>query len=115
MHPKTLTIVFSIICASMIGAGVCIAGGDLDDGISSYTEDGVNQYDNLGEPDPNVKYIILKAKTKAAMQNKDGAGGDGQADSANINSVVLGAGGTVHGDIIIIDQSKGDKTQVVDD
>ncbi len=115
MHPRIWTIVISIILASMMGASVCLAGGDLDDGISSYTEDGINQYDNLGETDPNVKYIILKAKTKATMQNKDGAGGDGQTDSANINSVVLGAGGTVHGDIIIIDQSKGDKTQVVDD
>lgn len=115
MHSRTRTIVIFIILASVMSAGVCLAGGDLDDGISSYTEDGINQYDNLGETDPNIKYIILKAKTKASMQNEDGSGSDGQTDSANINSVVLGAGGTVHGDIIIIDQSKGDKTQVVDD
>ncbi len=115
MHPKTRTIIISVILAIVMSGGVCLAGGDLDDGISSYTEDGVNQYDNLGETDPNVKYIILKAKTKATMQNENGSGGAGQTDSANINSVVLGAGGTVHGDIIIIDQSKGDKTQVVDD
>ncbi|MCP4688626.1 MAG: hypothetical protein GY859_11290 [Desulfobacterales bacterium] len=114
MFSKTLAMIISVILVSVMGAGVGLAGGDLDDGISSYTEDGVTKYDNLGEPDPNVKYIILKAKTKAAMQNKDGAASKGQTDSANINSVVLGAGGTVNGDIIIIDQSKGDKTQVVD-
>jgi hypothetical protein len=32
-----------------------------------------------------------------------------------MNSVVMGAGGTIRGDIYIIDESKGDKTVVVDE
>jgi len=39
--------------------------------------------------------------------------GEKATGDGNMNSVVMGAGSNVKGDIYIIDQSKGDKTQVV--
>ena len=47
--------------------------------------------------------------------NKDKQGQQGSSGDANLNSVILGAGSKVKGDIIIIDQSKGPKTNVATD
>ena len=94
--------------------------GDLDDGMSKYTDDGISSYDNLGDVDKNIKFIKLDAKskaevrTRAAQSGSDSGGSMNSSSSANMNSVVLGAGGTIKGDIIIIDESRGNKTQVVD-
>ena len=94
--------------------------GDLDDGMSKYTDDGISAYDNLGDTDKNIKFIKLDAKskaevrTRAAQSGSDSGGSMDTSSGANMNSVVLGAGGTIRGDIIIIDESRGDKTQVVD-
>jgi hypothetical protein len=54
----------------------------------------------------------MNAKSKAAMLkgNKDKQGQN--SGNANMNSVVLGAGSKVKGDIYIIDQSKGPKTNI---
>lgn len=108
----SLLVVSFTIC---LLSGLSLAG-DLDDGISKYTDDGISKYDNLGQPDKNIKYIITRAKAKAAMGEKKGSSSaDGTSDTStgNMNSVVMGPGGNIRGDIIIIDQSKGDKTQVV--
>ena len=92
----------------MIGfAPTFAAGGDLDDGISKFTDESITKDDNLGQPDKNIKYIITKAKSQAAVGEKKGDG------SGNMNSVIVGPGSNIKGDIIILDQSKGDKTQVV--
>ena len=94
--------------------------GDLDDdGISSYTDDPITKYSELGKPEPNVSFIILNAKSKAKVLSQKGnkaakGGGIQQPGKANLNSVVLGAGGTVRGDIIIIDEGKGDKTVIAE-
>jgi hypothetical protein len=97
---------------------LCYAGesADLDDGISKYTDEGVEKYDELGKADPNIKFIVLNAKSKAQVikGNKDKDGATGKTGGANMNSVVLGAGSKVKGDIYIIDQSKGPKTNVAD-
>lgn len=94
--------------------------GDLDDdGISKYTDDSITKYSELGKPEPNVSFIILNAKSKAKVLSKKGeeaakGGGIQQPGKANLNSVVLGAGGTVRGDIIIIDEGRGDKTVIAE-
>jgi hypothetical protein len=92
--------------------------GDLDDGMSKYTDDGITKYDDLGDPEKNIKFIKLNAKSRAEVKSR-ASGGDsgGSTDAsagANMNSVVLGAGGIIKGDVYIIDESRGDKTQVVD-
>ncbi len=88
--------------------------GDLDDGISKYTDESIAKDDELGNPDKNIKFIIMNAKSKAAMGEKKGDDATkGATGSGNMNSVVLGVGSNIRGDIIIIDENKGDKTQVV--
>jgi hypothetical protein len=94
------------IAVPIAGCGIVMAD-DLKDGISKFTDESVAKDDELGEKDPNLSYIMLKAKAKGSS---DGVVTDG----ANMNSVVVGPGSSVKGPIIIIDQSKGPKTQVVD-
>ncbi len=101
------------ICIGIPGIGF---GGDLDDGISKFTDDNISGWDELGKGDKNVNFIILDAKSRAAVRAKNGTSQDGSGTnkSASMNSVIMGPGSNIKGDIIIIDQSKGDKTQVVD-
>lgn len=86
--------------------------GDLDDGISKYKDDGISKYDDMGKADQNVKFIVMNAKSKAAMLKGDSDTKAEDNANATINSVILGAGSKIKGDIIIIDQSTGDKTNV---
>jgi hypothetical protein len=83
---------------------------DFDDGISKATDDAVSADDELGKASKNIKFIIEKAKSQSKVAEK-GAGksntktGKTTGDS-NQNSVVMGAGSNVRGDIIIIDQGR---------
>ena len=100
----------------LIGAWWAVSG-DLDDGISKFTDDGMSKYDDLGKPDQNVKFIVMNAMSKAnAMKKgKDDPDKYKKKGDANMNSVVMGHGSIVKGDIYIIDQSKGAKTNVATD
>jgi hypothetical protein len=91
---------------------------DLDDGIS--VDDNISSYDTMGKTDQNIKFIKMNAKSQAKRRQQSvekgivsGESGTGKGGGA-MNSVVMGAGSNVRGDIIIIDESKGDKTQVVE-
>ncbi len=108
IYIMSLLLLFSI----SVSFGVA---GDLDDGISKFTDDGISKYDDMGKADQNVKFIVMNAKSKAAMLkgDKDKTGKNKSGD-ANMNSVVLGAGSKIKGDIYIIDQSRGPKTNVAD-
>ncbi len=91
----------------------CLAG-DLDDGISKFTDESISKDDDLGNPEKNIKFIVMKAKSQAAMGAKKGDDATkGATGSGNMNSGILGPGSNIRGDIIIIDESRGDKTQVV--
>lgn len=102
-----------LISLVVVSSGYC---GDLDDGISKFTDDNISKWDDLGKKDVNVNFVKLNARSQADVRSKRGknvdvgAGGGG----ANMNSVVLGAGSTIRGDIIIIDDSRGDKMQFVE-
>ena len=89
-------------------------GSDLDDGISKFDDDPIGKDDEIGKSDQNIKFIVLNAKSKAATKKGDKDSIGGKSGDANMNSVVLGAGSKVKGDIIIIDQSKGPKTNIAD-
>jgi hypothetical protein len=111
--------VTKIACLSLvlIALGVSIAFcGDLDDGISKFTDDNITKWDDLGDKDRNVTFIKLNARSQASVRSKNGTAADGSTSGGtnNMNSVVLGAGGTIRGDVIIIDDSSGDKTQIAD-
>lgn len=109
-----------IFMAGVLSPFVVFMGhaGDLDDGISKYTEDGISKYDELGRIDKNIKYIKMQAKGRAMMRQLSAKGNavtnGTSSGQANMNSVVLGAGGVIRGDVIIIDESRGPKTQIVD-
>lgn len=88
--------------------------GDLDDGISKFTDDGISKYDDLGKADKNIKFIVLNAKSKSAVRKGDADAKGKDSGDANMNSVVMGAGSNIKGDVYIIDQSRGPKTNVAD-
>ncbi|MDP2682862.1 MAG: hypothetical protein Q8P28_08680 [Deltaproteobacteria bacterium] len=114
-------IIFILILFIVFSLSTPSIAGDLDDKIGKYTDDDIQSDHEMGEFNPNIKFKKLDAKSKAKVrQKKDDKNNDGGSDkknksgSGNMNSVVMGAGGTVKGDIIIIDESKGSKTQIVD-
>ena len=115
MLKKMLKWSWPLLGAGLIMGSVALAD-DLDDGISKHTDDTVSGYDELGSKDRNIKFIKMNAKSQAKVRSKKGdqAMTGSSKDGANMNSVVMGAGSNIKGDIIIIDESKGDKTIVAD-
>jgi hypothetical protein len=81
---------------------------DFDDGISKSTDDAISADDELGKASKNIKFIIEKSKSQAKVAEKGSGSGKSKTKTgdSNENSVVMGAGSNVHGDIIIIDQGK---------
>lgn len=79
--------------------GTFVFAGDLDDGISTFTEEPISADDEALKADKNINFVIQQAKTKAQKKNdkntnfKDGSGDQNQ------NSIVVGAGAQT-GDII---------------
>lgn len=107
-------VLMSFICFIATGGGDMARGSDLDDGISKFTDEGIEKDDEMGKSDLNIKFIVMNAKSKAMVKKGDKDKVGSNDGSANMNSVVLGAGSNVRGDIYIIDQSKGPKTNVSD-
>lgn len=107
-------ILLAFLLLSLFSGGTSSAS-DLDDGISKHLDDSVAKDDELGQRDRNVSFIRGNAKSQADVRARSGSeqGLSGQTGTGNMNSVVLGPGGSVRGDIIIIDESRGPKTQVV--
>lgn len=83
---------------------------DFDDGISKSTDDGVAADDELGKASKNIKFIIETAKSQAKISEKSSGKSNSKTGKTtgdnNQNSVVMGAGSNVHGDIYIIDDGK---------
>lgn len=110
-----LFLVFAVFVLFFLPNPNVIRASDLDDGISKSLDDSISKDDELGQKDRNINFIKSKAKSNAAVRAKNGTDQQGgKSGDGNMNSVVLGPGGNVRGDVIIIDQSRGDKTQVVD-
>ncbi|MBI3398865.1 MAG: hypothetical protein HY026_06510 [Deltaproteobacteria bacterium] len=118
----TIIFIFTIFIA--LSLSTPSIAGDLDDKIGKYTDDDIQSDHEMGEFSPNIKFKKMDAKSKVKVRQKKSdqsndssssskSGGKTDA-SGNMNSVVLGPGGSVKGDIIIIDESKGPKTQIVD-
>jgi len=107
--------VFIVACVVTMNTTWGEVSPDLKDGISEYKDDAHKKYDELGDPDLNVKFIKMNARAKADGKQSAIVGGTigGSSSQGNINSAVIGPGSTVKGDIIIIDESRGGKTQVV--
>jgi len=95
MYKRWFIIVCIIIIPFML-AGYS-RSDDLDDGISTATDDNVSADDEIGKKDNNVNFIVIEAMAAAKMKAKKGdeaakkGGGDISGDK-NENSVVVGAG-----------------------
>lgn len=109
MRFKVIIIGFAIIMVIM--ASFCYAN-DLDDGIPIDGQP-ISNYDNVNR-DTNISFIKLRAKAKAESEANAAQNAAVQDASGSINSVVAGPGTTIKGDVIIIDEGKGNKTIVVD-
>ncbi len=112
MFTKIRKCTWPLLGAALIFSSAALAN-DLDDGISKHTDDAVSGYDELGSKDRNITFIKMNAKSQAKVKSKGGTV-TGTSSGTNMNSVVMGAGSNIKGDIIIIDESKGDKTIISD-
>lgn len=103
MRTMTATLLTLLILAAFSPV-VSSRADDQDDGIA--IDDGVESYDQISKSNQNFSYLAQRARSKAA------AGGGHVLTPANgfLNSVILESGAEINGDIIIIDDSKGDKT-----
>lgn len=101
MSPAIRVVFF--LLAGLCAVSACLAD-DLNDGIEA--DDCVQSYSEINTPSKNFSYLTQRAKSKAAS----GAGNVIQSKDGSLNSVVMEAGAKINGDIIIIDQSKGNKT-----
>jgi len=111
---KTRSVLLALCGLCLLTLAVDGRASDLDDGISKFTDDGMDKEDELGKADQNIKFIVLNAKSKAAVRKGDKEQIGQDSGPATMNSVILGAGSKVKGDIYIIDQSKGPKTNISD-
>lgn len=103
-----IELVACLACLACLAWRPCLAD-DLDDGIE--VDDNIKQYNEIGDhPDLNFAYLSQRARSRAAT----GVGEARIAKSGTLNSVILEPGAQLNGDIIIIDQSKGDKTIITE-
>ncbi|MEN8136700.1 MAG: hypothetical protein ABFS18_14385 [Thermodesulfobacteriota bacterium] len=106
---KTLISLVLMSALLFFGNNIVFAG-DLDDGISKFTDDSVSSYDEMGKADKNIKFIIMNSKSRAKVAEKSGGAGSTRTGKTtgdnNRNSVVMGAGSKILGDVIIVDESK---------
>ncbi len=104
---KLAIFLFAGIAYCIILPAFVVWGNDLDDGISTYTDESIGADDDLGSSANNINFIVVdavgKAKTRKSADAKDKGNDaqknvtnvyDGQSDN-NENSVVVEAGSKV--------------------
>ena len=94
-----------VFCSLKVGS--LAFAGDLDDGISTYTDEAISADDEAGKTDKNISFIIQRSQAQAeiATNGKDKNKNskfknfkNGKGDN-NENSIVVGVGAKT-GDII---------------
>lgn len=87
-----------------IGIGRPCLAMDQDDGIA--IDDDSQQYEDISTSRKNFSYLTQRARSKAAAGSDDVV----LSDAGMLNSVILESGAQIKGDVVIIDESSGDKT-----
>ncbi|HHB75798.1 MAG TPA: hypothetical protein ENK84_04570 [Desulfobulbus sp.] len=106
---KLAVVLGLLVLITLISVPTFSRGDDLDDGIP--IDDSLMEYDQIGDSvEPNYSYIALRAQSDAAGRSDEQVDGLISDQGSLVNSVILEAGSSVQGDIVIIDQSRGDKT-----
>ena len=109
MHTKTY---ISVLTVTMILLACVCYGKGPDDGMSISGES-LYERDKV-DLDINTQYIIMKAKAQSRQKGMPDGVDVSRDQDGNINSVIVAPGADLHNATInIIDQSKGDKTNVV--
>ena len=99
---KLLMILSAIILTVGVTSVVALAG-DLDDGISTYKDESIDDDGELGDADININFIVLDAISSAKMnQDDDNVNISDASGDSNKNSVVCEVGAEC-GSIINID------------
>lgn len=97
-----MTTGFAVLGLTWMLAGSPVYAGDLDDGISKYTDESISADDQALKTDKNINFIVLEAISRSQTKGKQGDQNtnfnDGSGDD-NENSIVVGPG-TQTGDII---------------
>ena len=107
MRHKWLIIILSVLIIPALGIGSLVLGGDLDDGISKFTDESIGADDKMGKTETNVNFIVLESMSEAQKRQKAGDKNanfnDGSGDS-NQNSIVVEKGANVDKVINVIIQ-----------
>jgi hypothetical protein len=99
----TLTAIFLLASILIIFIGATARAGDLDDGISKYTDDSIEADSELGEPNVNLSFIVLDAISSAKIQeDEDDTNINDGSGVHNVNSVVCEPGADCSGPIFNI-------------
>lgn len=99
MKYKTLmTVVITVAAVTLLSGGDFAYGGDLDDGISKFSDESISGDAEMGKADTNINFIVLESMAEAKKRQKSGDENanfnDGSGDN-NQNSVVVGSGSQV--------------------
>lgn len=103
------TMIFFIFAASCLPKTSIAA--DIDDGID---DSSIEEYYEMGKIQKNINFITLNAISKVytTMDNDKIKKYESSSGNSIANSVIVGAGSRVNGDIIIINKSEGDVTAI---
>jgi hypothetical protein len=97
---------FILLVLFIVSGNITVFAGDLDDGISKFTDGSISSEDDMGKADKNIKFIIMNSKSRAKVAEKSGGAGKTRTGKTtgdhNQNSVVMGAGSKIMGDVIIV-------------
>ncbi len=84
---------FTLVAVVLISGNTNVFAGDLDDGISKFSDDSISSYDELGKADQNIKFVIMNSKSRAKEVEKVGGAGNTKTwkttGDNNRNSVVM--------------------------
>ncbi len=96
----------------VLGMGLCVGlmivsvgmsnrglAGELDDGISTYTDEKIKDDDQALKPDTNMSFIIQDAISASKKSKKDSSNFNDGSGENNQNSIIVGPG-TQTGDVI---------------
>ncbi|WP_310599693.1 hypothetical protein [Desulfobulbus sp.] len=106
MRTTTAILMLVALMGGWLALAAPVRADDFNDGIEA--DESSLQYGELGSPSRNFSYLSQRARSKA----RSGANDVVLSDGGSLNSVILDAGAQINGDIIIIDDSKGDKTVI---
>lgn len=103
MRRTIALLLLSLALTGLVGVEFSSAQ-DQDDGIA--IDDNTQGYDDISSSSKNFSYLTQRARSKAAS----GSGDVVLSDAGALNSVILESGAQINGDVVIIDDSSGDKT-----